>query len=296
MGLTWPLLLPLLSSVIYVGGVLLLKRAADLGVRVWRVVFISNLAAAVAFLPLLLLGGEDQPRGMLWQPACVGLLLLLGQVSGFIALTRGDVSVATPVMGAKVILVAGFTTFLFNDRLPLALWLAAAVSALALALLGKRDPADRNRAGLTIACALIAAVAFALFDVLVQKWSPAWGTGRFLPFTMLLVALYSVILLPFFRAPLRTMPSSAWPWLISGSVLLALQSLLLIFTLAHFGQATLVNVVYNLRGLWSVLGVWLIGHWFHNREKQHGAAILRRRLLGAALMTAAILLAIGSTW
>jgi hypothetical protein len=57
--LTWPLLLPLTSSIIYVGGVLLLKRAADLGVGVWRVIFVSNLATAVVFLPLLGLGGPS---------------------------------------------------------------------------------------------------------------------------------------------------------------------------------------------------------------------------------------------
>jgi drug/metabolite transporter (DMT)-like permease len=291
----WPSLLPLVSSLIYVGAILLLKRGADLGVGVWRTVFVSNLATAVAFLPLLLLGGAGRPWTMLWQPACVGLLLLLGQVSGFFALSRGDVSVATPVLGAKVILVAGFTTILFSERLPNQLWLAAAISTLAVALLGQRNPSDHHRAGLTITFALIAAITFALFDVLVQKWSPAWGTGRLLPFTMLLVALYSLILLPFFRAPLRSLPTTAWPWLFGGAALLALQSLLFIFTLAEFGQATLANIVYNLRGLWSVLGVWLLGHWFHNREQGLGAAILRRRLLGAVLMTVALLLALEST-
>jgi drug/metabolite transporter (DMT)-like permease len=293
-ALIWPFLIPLFSSLIYVLGVLLLKRAADLGVRVWRTVFIANFATSIAFLPLLWLGGPSQPWARLWQPAVVALLMLLGQISGFMALTRGHVSVATPVMGTKVILVAGCTTLLFHDRLPGSLWLAAAISALALALLGQRDPSDHSPAGLTIACALIAALAFALFDVLVQKWSPAWGAGRFLPYTMLMLALYSLVLLPFFRAPLRSIAGGAWPWLLGGAGLLAFQSLLLIFTLAQFGHATTVNIVYNLRGLWSVLGVWLVGHWFHNREQGLEPTVLRRRLLGAGLMTVAILLALAS--
>jgi len=294
MALAWVTLLPLLSSLIYVGGVLLVKRAADLGVGVWRTVFVANLATTLAFLPLLSLGGPGQPWTMLWQPACVALLLLLGQVSGFLALSRGDVSVATPVLGTKVILVAGFTTLLFGDRLPPQLWLAAAISTLALALLGRRDQASLHRTELTIGCALLAALAFALFDVLVQKWAPAWGTGRFLPIVMFMVALYSLMLTPFFRAPLRSVPRSAWPWLLGGAALLALQSLLLIYSLAEFGQATTINIIYNLRGLWSVLGVWLLGHWFHNPEQSLAPTILRRRLLGAALMSIAVLLALGS--
>jgi drug/metabolite transporter (DMT)-like permease len=290
--LTWPFVIPLVSSLVYVFGVLLLKRSADLGVRVWRTVFIANFATATTFLPLLLLGGHDQPWSMIWQPAVVALMMLVGQISGFMALTKGHVSVATPVMGTKVILVAAATTLLFNDRLPAALWVAAGISALALALLGQRGASEGHAAGLTVACALIAAVSFALFDVMVQEWAPAWGAGRFLPFTMLLVALYSVVLLPFFRAPLRSIPKGAWPWLLGGAGLLAFQSLLLIFTLAEFGHATIVNIVYNLRGLWSVLGVWLLGHWFHNREQELEPVILRRRLLGATLLTLAILLAL----
>jgi drug/metabolite transporter (DMT)-like permease len=293
--LTWPFVIPLASSLVYVFGVLLLKRAADLGVRVWRTVFIANFATATSFLPLLLLGGHDQPWSMIWQPAVVALLMLVGQISGFMALTKGHVSVATPVMGTKVILVAAATTLLFNDRLPGALWAAAGISALALALLGQRGASEGHAAGWTIACALVAAVSFALFDVMVQKWSPAWGAGRFLPFTMLLVALYSVVLLPFFRAPLRSIPRGAWPWLLGGAGLLAFQSLLLIFTLAQFGHATIVNIVYNLRGLWSVLGVWLLGHWFHNREQELDPAILRRRLFGSVMLTLAIFLALVSS-
>ena len=38
------------------------------------------------------------------------------------------------------------------------------------------------------------AAAYACFDVLVQKWSPVWGTGRFLPIAMACGAAYSLAL------------------------------------------------------------------------------------------------------
>jgi len=41
---------------------------------------------------------------------------------------------------------------------------------------------------------------------------------------------------------------------------------------------------------WSVVAVWLVGHWFANTEAQLGGQVLRWRLAGAALMTAAIVL------
>ena len=68
---------------------------------------------------------------------------------------------------------------------------------------------------------------------------------------------------------------------------------MLILTLAKFGDATAVNVVYSARGLWSVVFVWVFGHWFGNREREEeGAAVFRNRLIGASLVATAILLAL----
>jgi hypothetical protein len=41
-----------------------------------------------------------------------------------------------------------------------------------------------------------------------------------------------------------------------------------------------------------VLAVWVVGHWFGNREREQGAAVLRSRLLGAGLLLAAIVLVV----
>ena len=73
-----------------------------------------------------------------------------------------------------------------------------------------------------------------------------------------------------------------------GSLLVALQALFLVTSVAVLGDATAVNVIYSARGLWSVAAVWLIGHWFASREQDLGAQVLRFRLAGAGLMTAAI--------
>ena len=64
-----------------------------------------------------------------------------------------------------------------------------------------------------------------------------------------------------------------------------------VITVAKFGNATSTNVIYSSRGLWSVVAVWAVGHWFANREQHLGTAVLRWRLAGAVLMMAAIVLA-----
>jgi hypothetical protein len=48
--------------------------------------------------------------------------------------------------------------------------------------------------------------------------------------------------------------------------------------------------MYSSRGLWSVVAVWLVGHWFYNQEQKLGASVLVWRLVGSALLLVAIVL------
>ncbi len=287
-GVKWHLVFPFLSSLLYVAGVLLIKRSADLRVGVWRTTFVSNLMAALVFLALLPFGGQMH-WDRLWEPALVALLFTGGQVFTFLALDRGDVSVTTPALGSKTIMVGWFSTMLIGVDLPWQLWLSAVLSFAAIGLLN-RQGRQRAHAGMaqTIFLALGAAACYALFDVLVQKWSPDWGASRFLPVMFGFCALFSLGFIPLFKEPLRRIESAAWPWLLGGSFVVALQALSLITALAVFGDATAMNVIYSARGLWSVAAVWLVGHWFHNREQHLERRVLGWRLLGAGLMTAAI--------
>jgi drug/metabolite transporter (DMT)-like permease len=209
------------------------------------------------------------------------------------------VSVVTPVMGSKTVFVALCSTLLLGAGLPLAMWLSAGMSFLAILCLNLRPGAVRNQhreksgLGVTLLMALSAAACYALFDVLVQMWSPAWGFGRFLPIMCGFAWLGSCVFIPLFKQPLRAVPRVAWPWLLGGGLFVALQSLSLITALAVFGDATPMNVVYSGRGLWSVVLVWVVGHWFGNTELSGGSrAVLGWRLLGAVLMMSAIIIAV----
>jgi drug/metabolite transporter (DMT)-like permease len=285
------LLIPLASAIGYVAAVLLVKRSADFGVGIFRTTFVSNLAMGVCFAPLWLLGGPGQPWSLVWQPLAAGGLFFVGQFFTFIAQTKGDVSVATPMMGVKVLMVALASTLLLAEPIPLKWWFAAGLSTLGVALLGQGGSGKKHqRVLMTMLCAIAASTAFGTADVLIQKWGRAWGGGRFLPIMFGGVALASFALIPFFREPLRAIPRDAWRWLIPGTVLMAFQAAGLGLTMAIWGDATAANIVYSSRGLWSVIAVWLVGHWFSNREQHLGPAVLRWRLAGATAMLAAIVL------
>ncbi|CAN5310233.1 DMT family transporter [soil metagenome] len=286
------LIFPFLSSVLYVVAALFIKRANTFEIGIWRSAFVTNVLTAVLFAGLWPMGGGPVVWAHMWQPLVVAALFVAGQVLTFVALERGDVSVVTPALGAKTVFVAWLSTAVLGEMLPWQLWVAAVLSFLSVVLLNQRKTHLRAATGVTILFALLAASAYATFDILVQKWSPDWGTGRFLPIMFGLSALLSVGFIPAFRAPLGSIPRAAWKPLGAGALFMGLQALFLVSTIARFGDATAVNVIYSGRGLWSVAAVWVVGHWFANTERHAGGRVLARRLIGAALMTAAIVLAL----
>lgn len=284
------LLIPLACGFFYVVSMLAFKRAGDFGVGVWRTTFVANWACALIFVPVWVSHGwAPVAWSLYWQPAAMAVLFMAGQIFIFLAITHGDVSVAAPVMGVKVLLVALFSALLRVGEVPLKWWFAAGLSGAALGLLNIRgNGAQHRRVGATVGLTVLSATMYALCDVLVQKWAPAWGPGNIFPPMFFIVGFYSFALLAFARAGLGGLKPGAWRWVGLGAVSNALTNSGVAITLGLWGNATAVNIVYSSRGLFSVLIVWGVGHWFTNTERHAGRAVLLSRLAGAAAMLAAI--------
>jgi drug/metabolite transporter (DMT)-like permease len=293
MTLSLPLIIPPACAFIYVVAALMLKRASALGVGVWRIGFLANWVMFLGFLPWWLTQPGESVHAWMdyWQPAVSGLLFLAGQMFIFLALHHGDVSVTTPVMGTKVLMVALLSHLLRAGDVPWQWWTGAALSTSAVALLHFGEPhGQRAVVGRTVLLAGLSALSFSLSDVLLQKWVGAWGSGHYLPAMFLFNALYTFAFVPFFRAPLWAMDRRAWRWTAGGALLLAINNVGIALSIAVWQAATSVNILYSLRGLISVVLVWVIGHWFSNEEQHLTPRVFRCRLVGAALMLAAIVL------
>src|SRR5688572_28238644 len=189
----------LVAAVFYAVGAMMVKRAAELGVGAWRTAFIANLVGALLYSPLLAFGGTWR-ADLWWQPVIVAVCYVAGQVLTFLSFDYGDVSVATPVLGVKILLVAVLVALWGGEALRWELWAAALLATLGIALLNRRGAARaHHRVGLTIATAGGAAACYAVLDVLVQHWSPRWGLGRFLPLVLWISAVLSLGFIPRFR-------------------------------------------------------------------------------------------------
>ena len=284
--------LPLFCAVVAAFATMLLKLAMDGGIGLTRLLFISNWLTFILLLPLWFLGDGPVLWERIYWPVITSFVAMGGLVFTFLSLRIGEVSVVTPVAGVKVLFVALFSLFLVSEKVRGSWWMGAALTVMAVYLLGASGVVFRKRNAYAILAAVTGAAFFGLGDVLIQRWAADFGFYHYVVISSGLIAVESFALMPFFHAPLRAVPSKSWMWLITGTVLLSLQWLALAYCFSNYGKATAINIIYGSRGLWSVLLVWMIGPFFGNTEKNIGRKIMLRRLAGAVLLCIAIALVI----
>ena len=259
------------------------------------IVLVANFWAALLFSTLWFTETKPVPWDSVWQPVLIGFLYILGQSLTFLALEHGDVSVAAPVLSTKIVAVAVLLVAISGERLSTVLWAAVVMAMGGIILVQRTDqPTQRDRLLWSIAFALAAATTFALFDVLVQdiaNWAPKWGSGHFLPILFWVGALASLAYLPLIDHSKWKTPGLKLP-LFTGTLCIGLQALCIVCTLAYFGDAARVNVVYALRGLWGVVLAWMFASRFDMQEQHLSRNTMLTRLMGAILLTAAVIMAL----
>ncbi|MFP6875156.1 MAG: DMT family transporter [Verrucomicrobiales bacterium] len=285
------LLAPLVSALIYPFASLFLKRAIGEGGGLLRTAFISNIVLFCVFLPALLFNQTAPQWSHLGWALLAGLCFFGGQISTFLAIRAGDVSVQAPLMGIKVIFVALFSFFLKPDEVPPLLWLGAALTAIAIFLLGGASLKALLESSRTVLWSLVACACFGGSDSLTGYRSADFGRIPFIIVMVTVVAIGSLALVPFFSAPLKSIPRHALNLAMLGGLAIGVQGIILNLSLAFLGQATAMNIVYATRALWGVLLVWLLGHKLGNHEAaQRGHAVMTKRLAGACLLSAAVMM------
>ena len=287
------LLLPFCSSVLVVFALTCLKRAEQRGASTWTAMILVCWSAACVFPVLLLMGGTMQPLQMLWQPAVIGGLFLAGQLFTILAVARGDVSIAAPVLGIKVLIVPAAARFFVDEDPSMRVWIAAVVAVVGIAFVQARDAAaQRSRIAASVVYALLAACSMTLFDLLIQGWAPNWGAGYFLPIGFACAALFSLAFLPLADRPATLRQLGVLPLLAAGALLMAVQAIGMTLTLGLFGDATHVNIVYSLRGLWGVLLTWALAHRVTTAESAASHRTMALRLAGAVLIGVSVVISV----
>lgn len=289
------LILPFFCSLVYAAGALFLKRAMEAGQSPRHVLGVSSLALAAFSLPLLLWAEKPLGSPSVWvwltAPAC-SFLFFLGQIGTFRALSGGDASVATPILGTKVVITALLSALFLPGGIAPSLWWGAFLCTAGVALVGRPIGVSVGKAWRAVGWGFFAATAFSLTDVLVVGGAGNLGFCLFGPMMMVGMAALSLGTIPP-REWARMVRGSGGGWTLGGAALIGLQGSFLYASIALSGDPVGVNIVYAVRGLWSVILVAWIGKWLGNREAGLPKSVLVFRGLGAVLLAGAVWVVLG---
>ncbi|HUI93115.1 MAG TPA: DMT family transporter [Chitinivibrionales bacterium] len=290
--MTFPLYLtlPLLSAITYTLAAMLFKKVMEHGGNIWYINFLSNIGTFLIAVPFFIMGINAPGHMDYAKPLFTSVIFIAGQTFSLLSLKCGDVSVATPLLGAKVIMVAFFTVMLLGIPVPVLWWVASALAVIALALL--RGNSEKSKKGFvpTMTYSLLCSICFALCDIYIQKWAPGFGADRYISVMFFIVAVLSLGFYPMFRKTRMLFPSPVSWWLIASIVFISIQGVAMAVALSRFGNATAMNIVFSSRGMWSVLFIWWFGKFLGNEERLLGRKVFWERLSGAVLILAAIVL------
>jgi drug/metabolite transporter (DMT)-like permease len=272
--------LPALTAYLYAAGQLDLKKALAQGTARSRVTGVTNIALILWAIPLAFLFPGQWSSAGLGGAVLAGSFLFVGRIIMVRALDMGDLSLVAPILATKTILVALFTWLSGTGTITPQVLAAAALASIGMGLLGYGPSRQFKARWNAVSWALLASVFFALADVSTQAFAKLLGVGWFLP------AMFGTVYLLFpFLGRQPPAPPEARKNLTRGSVIMGFQTALVVFLIAITGQATLVNIIYSTRSLWSVLVESIEG-------RGDARAMLGWRLSGATLLTAAVVLAL----
>jgi len=292
------LLFPLLSSLLFVVGAMFAKQSTVLGTSPYTNTAFSNLCLALFWTTIGLVRGFSLPWAA-WIPAAIiAFAFVAGQLCTYLAFQLGDVSLATPIFGVKIIIVAVLSSLISDQGITVQIWIAAILAAIGIGVIQAGSSSSRatrltaRRAILTIVLALLAATALSLFDIGLQTCGRKYGAEPFLTVMFFCTGVISCGFLPWADRPLRLRQTgAAWPLAIA-TLLMAAQAVSISYALGRFGDATRINIIYSLRGLWSVGLAWILSRLAVNPEGGHSARTMVFRLLGALLLSVSIIVAL----
>jgi drug/metabolite transporter (DMT)-like permease len=289
--------IPFLCALAFPAGAYLLKRALESGRGPWGVLIVANLAVTAAFVPpLFWIRPGLPPTDLLYQPFVCGVFFFAGQAAAYRSFA-GDLSVAVPAQGSKVLWIALFAWIFLDQPAGWKIWAAAILAMPAFYFLRERPPgkAESRKLFATLGLATLAAVLLAALDTGIQAWSRSWNLWVFGFWTFLFQGIFSLSLWLFPAGrKMFAWSRETWKPALAGSAVMAAISLGLVWAISASGKAAWVNILFSARVLAGVLFVWMWGRALGIREagRSGSGRILANHLAGAAFMMAAIALAL----
>lgn len=284
------LLLPVAAAAAYCLSVLFVKAStADGKLSPTSILATTNFLMFLAFLPTLLCNWQSVNPHLLWQPLLTGIFFAIGNWATFLCSHKGEVSLMTPIMGIKILLVILFLHIIVGGETPKSLIFAGLLCCAAVFIMGysKSDTTPRGKRLWTYALAAIACISYAMCDVLFQKFSGNFDGMIILSLNNIVLAILSV---PYIKTFCRNFRNANNKTLLLGAfsaILMTAEAVLMVIAIIGEVGAGLCNILYNTRGIMSVLLILAAGHINPSLRELNKASTLRR-LTGSAMIMLAV--------
>lgn len=266
-----------------------------------RLLVQGHFLMGVASLPLIaLLWPQTPPPWTAWLPPLIAsaLCYLVGQGVVFALLKRLDASRIAPLLGLKIAILALIVSFLLGHPLASRQWVAVGVSIVAAAMLQRAGTAMPVRAlgSIVVACLFFALSDLCIVGLIDGLQTPSPGAQSEPPLERLPAGLLAMALtyavcgfMAAWFVP-RVGRRGTGGWVPAAQYAAAwLGGMMALY--ACFGAVGVVfgNILQSTRGIMAVgIGAVLAHLGWHDLEQKVDRGTLLRRLIAAALMTAAI--------
>ena len=298
---------PLFAAFLYSLSTLFTRRALQGGMPVSAQLAAQNyFSVGIVGVTAYVASGGVLVENWSW-PLVGACFFLTGQLLVVLALRVGDSSIQTPIMGLKVLFVSAVVAVGFGETVSLETWVAAALAAGAVFLIGYRPERKGSYQSAPVLAAVGATMVFAGSDSILAEVSGELGRASFLASLLLVLAVLSLPILAMGvrdtaaaamrplaagRGMQRLQPGAVRD-LVIGSTFMAVQFGLFASVLMVYSHAPSANVLFNTRGLWSVVFLWVLNRAGHGHHMEHASGgLIARRFVGAALLVAAVAFAV----
>lgn len=231
-----------------------------------------------------------------WVPCLISTLSYFGgQACLFHLLTRADASRLSPLLGLKIVAQALLLTVVLQRSLAPLQWLAVALCGGAAVVL------QQGRSGVTLqvlGLLTLSCFGFAIADLgivaLIDGLEAELAVSRLRAGTIAMAITYvlgAAIVLPFVIAEYGRRPApEAKDWLAAAQYSAAwMSAMVTLYACIGSVGVILSTILQSTRGIMSVvLGAVLAHHGWHELESRVDRTMLIKRIVAAALMTAAI--------
>ncbi len=281
---------PFIAAVFYCASVILVKLASNTGtLSGTSVLVMNNTLSGIVFIPAIFFEAQFPDISIIWQPLIASAFCAIGNIATFICAEKGEVSLMTPIMGIKILFVIMFARIMLDIELPHAITIAGALCCIAIFIMGYTKHSLRSpKLMITVTLAMTACISYAACDIFIQKYAPNFTSNAMLSLTSIAMPLSIIPLLPSFVKDVKKSSRKTLALGAGSAALMIVEMYLMFLSISGEVGAALCNILYNTRGLISVLLIYFLGKHFANLKELSDKSALWRRCVGALMIMLAV--------